>query len=344
VVPDDQLSLAIGREGQNARLAAKLTGWRIDIKSGIEAGAEAIRRAQEPEMAARLPETVLTILPTAEAVIRRHKEQPLPWNTEELQVLRQVVDNVHKLLIADREASRAAARAAAEAARAPKSVVPAEHAANVEAMLARIPPAAFETQLANLGLSARVFSHLEKARLITVGQVMQRLAESDEAMLSVEGIGPKALSEIKAQIEAKALSFLPEVTLAQPEVAAPVEAAAPAEVTPAEVTPLAAEAAVPAAEAVAAPVAQGAAPVEAATAAEVTAPGAEVVVPVAPLPPQLIEEALAEEVEFEEEEGGKGGKKKKKARTLVFDERLGTVVAQRKRKPGRQRDLWEVEE
>jgi transcription termination/antitermination protein NusA len=33
VVPDDQLSLAIGREGQNARLAAKLTGWRVDIKS-----------------------------------------------------------------------------------------------------------------------------------------------------------------------------------------------------------------------------------------------------------------------------------------------------------------------
>ena len=33
VVPDDQLSLAIGKEGQNARLASKLTGWRIDIKS-----------------------------------------------------------------------------------------------------------------------------------------------------------------------------------------------------------------------------------------------------------------------------------------------------------------------
>ncbi|HIC93663.1 MAG TPA: transcription termination/antitermination protein NusA, partial [Anaerolineae bacterium] len=33
IVPDDQLSLAIGKEGQNARLAAKLTGWRIDIKS-----------------------------------------------------------------------------------------------------------------------------------------------------------------------------------------------------------------------------------------------------------------------------------------------------------------------
>jgi hypothetical protein len=54
VVPDKQLSLAIGKEGQNARLAAKLTGWRIDIKSvsaieaekavsqELETGAEAI--------------------------------------------------------------------------------------------------------------------------------------------------------------------------------------------------------------------------------------------------------------------------------------------------------------
>ena len=33
IVPDFQLSLAIGKEGQNARLAARLTGWRIDIKS-----------------------------------------------------------------------------------------------------------------------------------------------------------------------------------------------------------------------------------------------------------------------------------------------------------------------
>lgn len=36
VVPDYQLSLAIGKEGQNARLAAKLTGWRIDIRSDVE--------------------------------------------------------------------------------------------------------------------------------------------------------------------------------------------------------------------------------------------------------------------------------------------------------------------
>ena len=45
VVPDYQLSLAIGKEGQNARLAAKLTGWKIDIKSETQAAEEA---AAEP--------------------------------------------------------------------------------------------------------------------------------------------------------------------------------------------------------------------------------------------------------------------------------------------------------
>ena len=39
VVPDDQLSLAIGKEGQNARLAARLTGWKIDIKSETQMAA-----------------------------------------------------------------------------------------------------------------------------------------------------------------------------------------------------------------------------------------------------------------------------------------------------------------
>ena len=48
VVPERQLSLAIGREGQNARLAAKLTGWRIDIKSTTEAEAEQLGRPAPP--------------------------------------------------------------------------------------------------------------------------------------------------------------------------------------------------------------------------------------------------------------------------------------------------------
>jgi N utilization substance protein A len=53
IVPDDQLSLAIGKEGQNARLASKLTGWRIDIKSQTEmaqAEAEVTYSGDEDEL------------------------------------------------------------------------------------------------------------------------------------------------------------------------------------------------------------------------------------------------------------------------------------------------------
>ena len=46
IVPDDQLSLAIGKSGQNARLAAKLTNWKIDIKSESQIR-EILLKAQE---------------------------------------------------------------------------------------------------------------------------------------------------------------------------------------------------------------------------------------------------------------------------------------------------------
>jgi N utilization substance protein A len=45
IAPDNQLSLAIGREGQNVRLAARLTGWRIDIRSEAQAAQEEAARA-----------------------------------------------------------------------------------------------------------------------------------------------------------------------------------------------------------------------------------------------------------------------------------------------------------
>ena len=338
VVPDDQLSLAIGREGQNARLAAKLTGWRIDIKSAMEAANEALRRAQDAELAARLPENVTSVLPTLEVVVQRHTEQSLPWNTEELTIVRQVVEGVHKLQVADRQASRAAARAAAEAARALKPAAPVERGVDAQAMLARIPAAACETSLADLGLSVRVQGHLEKAGLDNVGKVMQRMAEGDEAMLLIEGIGPKAFTEIKTQIEAKGLGFLPEIIPPQPEAApAQPEPVAPVEIAPAETL---AQAVAPAAEEMK-PAEVEMAPVT---------PVAEVVAEPAITPPvevvPVAGPALEELIEEEEGEGDKGGKKKgkKKGRKLVFDERLGTVIAQRERKPGRVRDVWVEDE
>jgi N utilization substance protein A len=48
VVPDYQLSLAIGKAGQNARLAAKLTNWKIDIKSESQAAELAEQKVDEP--------------------------------------------------------------------------------------------------------------------------------------------------------------------------------------------------------------------------------------------------------------------------------------------------------
>jgi len=78
VVPDRQLSLAIGKEGQNARLAAKLTGWRIDIKSVSAAEAEkpsvpeAVEEAVAAEMAPaaeELPEEAAEAVAVAEEVV-----------------------------------------------------------------------------------------------------------------------------------------------------------------------------------------------------------------------------------------------------------------------------------
>ncbi|MBI2860679.1 MAG: transcription termination/antitermination protein NusA [Chloroflexi bacterium] len=71
VVPDKQLSLAIGREGQNARLAAKLTGWRIDIKSSSAIEAERMARAAAP--AAEVPAEPVAVEPVPAA-----REEPVP--------------------------------------------------------------------------------------------------------------------------------------------------------------------------------------------------------------------------------------------------------------------------
>ena len=67
IVPDYQLSLAIGKEGQNARLAARLTGWRIDIKSETQ-------RAEELRAPRVAPPTTEVAPPKAEAPIKVDEE------------------------------------------------------------------------------------------------------------------------------------------------------------------------------------------------------------------------------------------------------------------------------
>jgi N utilization substance protein A len=89
IVPDRQLSLAIGKEGQNARLAAKLTGWRIDIKpeSAMSEELAAEVAAEQAALAdaapARAPARVIEAEPEAVAAApaeQAHRtEAPEPW-------------------------------------------------------------------------------------------------------------------------------------------------------------------------------------------------------------------------------------------------------------------------
>jgi len=75
----------------------------------------------------------------------------------------------------------------------------------------------YETPLTEIGLNARVLGHLERAGLSTVGHVMERLAEGDEGLLKLDGIGPRSLAEVKQCIESLTL---PEAELepqAEPE-------------------------------------------------------------------------------------------------------------------------------
>ena len=87
VVPDRQLSLAIGKEGQNARLAAKLTGWRIDIKSASVVEAEKLAAATpETEVAEEALAEILSPLEETLASAGTQKEavkEPLPATPEE---------------------------------------------------------------------------------------------------------------------------------------------------------------------------------------------------------------------------------------------------------------------
>jgi len=69
IVPDRQLSLAIGKEGQNARLAAKLTGWRIDIKNATEAAEEALSATTAPAAPAEAVLSAEDLLAKAEAIL-----------------------------------------------------------------------------------------------------------------------------------------------------------------------------------------------------------------------------------------------------------------------------------
>src|SRR5690606_23076151 len=100
IVPDDQLSLAIGREGQNARLAAKLTGWRIDIKNLTEAASESLNNLDHPAVDPKLAndETFLNQI----RIILDKKQMGRPITAEDYLTLDRMVAGVEGRVIAER--------------------------------------------------------------------------------------------------------------------------------------------------------------------------------------------------------------------------------------------------
>jgi len=342
VVPDDQLSLAIGRAGQNARLSAKLTGWRIDIQSVTEAVTLALHQVnQDPDVLPALG-PVAELLPTVAGILRQHEQEKMPYNSEELRAMRQVIEGVQRYYTLIRDAERARLGAEEKARRAVIEAAEAERRATIEAACALIPAQAYEIPLDEFGLSTRVLGHLQRAKMATVGDVMAHLAEGDEGLLKFNGIGPKSMAEIKQCIEALTLPKVEKITPVEEKEVAQVEAEIEA-AQPTEPLPEAAEAieeAPPAAEEIVttpelAPEAIAEelfeqAQVEESVDEEATS---------AEFPEPLHEEELEEDQDLEAKLEEERKRERHLRRQLVLDEESGELVAHRRRKRGE--DTWE---
>ena len=181
IVPDDQLSLAIGREGQNARLGAKLTGWRIDIKSLTEAANESLGHLDHPAADSKVVKDTVLIEKVKQVIAK--KEQSRPITAEDYNVLNQLVSGVEGRIISERSAAYEALR---------------ERQTNANE---QVPEGAQAIPLTQLGLSERVAELLLENNLKMVGEVIYQVAFDTKVMLDWTGFGEKALEEVKEAIK-----------------------------------------------------------------------------------------------------------------------------------------------
>ncbi len=180
IVPDDQLSLAIGREGQNARLAAKLTGWRIDIKSLTEAATGAIGNLDHP---AADPAVVKNeVLVEQVRHVLEKKEAGRPITSEDYQMLSRMVAGVEGRIVDSRAESHAEVRRERVEARK------------------RVPPVAWKLPLEELDLPGRIHNLLLDNDVDTVGAVLLNLEMGDEVYLEFHGFGDKMLETLKEYV------------------------------------------------------------------------------------------------------------------------------------------------
>ncbi len=209
VVPEDQLSLAIGRDGQNARLAAKLTGWRIDIKSLPEAASESLYKLQNDTSLAEMTLHEKETVEDVEAMLAKKANGGI-LTPENYNVIAAFVDRVEK-----RSFLRTQAEEAAEKER-------------LAQMHAEIPPSFFETGILDSSLPEHVNYILQEANINTVAELIVKMMQQPDDIIRLNGMGPRAMKSID-----KLLASLPE-KLAEEKAAS--EAAKAAEATKVEET------------------------------------------------------------------------------------------------------------
>ena len=347
IVPDDQLSLAIGREGQNARLAAKLTGWRIDIKSLTEAAAESLSNLDDPAADPAVAKNQ-ELIAQVELILAK-KEANRPITSEDYMILNRLIAGVEGNIVSVQAAEYEKIHKARSDARSD------------------VPEIAWNIPLEELQLSTRVEGLLIEKHIATIGDVMLRMVIGEEALLDLPGFGQKALDEVK---DALANYSLPEpsadledeaVVMAEDAEEILVDTVATSVTSPEEVaTELEIE-----------PSIEG----EIETAAEaVEEKEAQETITIEDAEPEAIEEEDEEEASVEvdiddlavslvqPEKPKKTTKKKRvvvvkpadetvseveddkrkqKGKELVYDEQLGKVVVKRKHKGSRRRPSWE---
>jgi transcription termination/antitermination protein NusA len=327
VVPEDQLSLAIGRDGQNARLAAKLTAWRIDIKSLPEAASDAREKLlQDPEFV-ELASHETDVIPQVDAVLMK-KAEGRPVTPEEYYLLTQFVDRIERGVMRQR-----------------KDEEQVEDERFIQAK-ASIPQPAFDIPLEKFEVSDRVYAVISETGLQTVGDLMLQMKLDPDSIWKLSGMGPKAMQELQTALDRLEAQLAPvEVEAPAEEVevieAAPVEEPVQAEALAAEAE---AEAEVPVEEVPAAelePVvaaeAEEALPLEAVAVSE-----GEVVEEEEPstfdqlfaLRPDVMSIETADEEDLEEDDDKKKKKKKKKFVEMEFDPDRNAMVVKKKRKRG----------
>jgi N utilization substance protein A len=304
VVPDDQLSLAIGREGQNARLAAKLTGWRIDIKSVTETVAGALENLDVPPLDL-LVRTHAQLIDDVRAILAKRSANKAVM-PEEYTLLGKFADLVEKRVQRMRDDIRKSERA------------------QIAAVRATLPQVMFTLPIARLDLGEDMTEAL--GQFGNVGEIMLA-ALADEKRLE------KALNEISRDAMSLVQAALDRLMEGEVEFE-PVEMVEPVPVQETVVVPEAVAPPDEVVERVPEVVEESEVLIDAF--GGIIAPEAEAIQSEVEIDYDSFD-VVDDDSDDDYEENSRKKKDKKdrrKRRRLVFDEESGEVVAKRQRKRG----------